>query len=92
VRWHHERLDGGGYPDALRGDTIPVLAQIVGIMDGFDALTTDRPYRRAQPIEQALDELLAEARRGWRDRHLVDEFIAVIEQQRPGRVFTRQGR
>jgi len=92
VRWHHERLDGSGYPDALRGDTIPVLAQIVGIMDVFDALTTDRPYRRAQPIEQALDELLAEARRGWRDRHLVDEFIAVIEQHRPDRVFTRQGR
>lgn len=83
VRWHHERLDGTGYPDGLRGETIPVLAQIVGILDVFDALTIDRPYRPARPAEQAFDELVAEARRGWRDRYLVDEFIAAIEQQRP---------
>ena len=43
VRWHHERADGSGYPDGLRGDEIPLVAQIVAIADTFDAITTDRP-------------------------------------------------
>ena len=49
VRHHHERLDGSGYPDGLRGDAIPLLAQIIGIVDVFDALTTERPYKRRCP-------------------------------------------
>ena len=49
VRWHHERYDGSGYPDRLRGDDIPVSAQIVGIADVYDALTSTRPYRPALP-------------------------------------------
>jgi putative two-component system response regulator len=78
VRHHHERLDGTGYPDGLRYGQVPLLAQIVGIVDVFDALTTERPYR--QPLErveafQVLDE---EARRGWRDRALVEAFIAAL--------------
>ncbi len=75
VRHHHERLDGTGYPDGLRGDAIPQLAQIVGIVDVYDALTTERPYRAALPREQACAELSQEAQRGWRDRGLIDEFI-----------------
>ena len=47
VRYHHERLDGSGYPDALRGDDIPLLAQIVSVVDAYDAITMDRPYRLA---------------------------------------------
>ena len=46
VRHHHERIDGRGYPDGLAGDRVPLLAQIVSIADVFDALTTDRPYRK----------------------------------------------
>jgi putative nucleotidyltransferase with HDIG domain len=63
IRWHHERYDGTGYPDRLRGDAIPVAAQIVGIVDVFDALTTDRPYRRALSRDAALAEI--HCRRGW---------------------------
>jgi putative nucleotidyltransferase with HDIG domain len=57
IRWHHERHDGSGYPDRLRGDEIPVSAQIVGIADVYDALTTTRPYRPALSREHALAEM-----------------------------------
>lgn len=77
VRHHHERIDGSGYPDGLKGDAIPLLAQIMGIVDVFDALTTDRPYRRALTPDQAYEELIAEAGRGWRRRDLVDIFISL---------------
>ncbi|HEV8264962.1 MAG TPA: tetratricopeptide repeat protein [Gemmatimonadales bacterium] len=63
IRWHHERYDGTGYPDGLRGEEIPVSAQIVGIVDVFDALTTDRPYRPALSRGAALAEI--ERCRGW---------------------------
>jgi len=76
VRHHHERLDGSGYPDGLEGDAIPLLAQIIGIVDIYDALTTGRPYKRAWPPELAFEELLNEARKGWRRRDLVDLLIA----------------
>jgi putative two-component system response regulator len=77
VRSHHERLDGSGYPDGLRGDAIPLLAQITGIVDVFDALTTRRPYKKALPAERAYDELLQEASLGWRRRDLVKAFISL---------------
>lgn len=80
VRHHHERLNGTGYPDRLAGDEIPLLAQIVGIVDVFDALTYDRPYRPGLRIDQALDELRNEAARGWRQRDLVDTWIALQER------------
>jgi putative two-component system response regulator len=82
VRHHHERLDGTGYPDGLRGEAIPLLAQIMSLVDVYDALTTDRPYRAALSQEQAYEELSAEAGRGWRDRRLVDEFIALSREAR----------
>jgi putative two-component system response regulator len=74
VRSHHERLDGTGYPDGLKNTQVPLLAQIVSIVDVFDALTTQRPYREAMLREQALDVLIDEAHKGWRDRALVDAF------------------
>lgn len=77
VRWHHERIDGRGYPDALAGDAIPLLAQIVSVVDVFDALTTDRPYRAALAVEVAYRMLSAEARAGWCPAHLVDTFISL---------------
>ncbi|MGZ7041831.1 MAG: response regulator, partial [Thermoanaerobaculia bacterium] len=71
VRHHHERLDGSGYPDGLRNGEVPLLAQIVGIADVFDALTTERPYRSARPAQEAIDTLRDEAAKGWRSRELV---------------------
>jgi ribonuclease P protein subunit RPR2 len=59
VRWHHERWDGGGYPDGLVGEEIPVAARIFALADALDAITTDRPYRKAQSWEAAIDEILA---------------------------------
>ena len=58
VRWSHERVDGGGYPDGLAGDEIPLGARIVSVCDAFDAMTSDRPYRRAMATDAAVAELL----------------------------------
>ena len=75
VRHHHERRDGSGYPDHLRGDDIPLLAQIVGIVDTYDAITTTRPYRAALPAEHAYEELTRETAMGLHREDLVDAFI-----------------
>jgi putative two-component system response regulator len=77
VRHHHERLDGSGYPDGLRGDEVPLLAQIMSVVDVYDALTTVRPYKAALSPSRAFDELMAEARRGWRDAALVEQLLAL---------------
>ena len=78
VRHHHERLDGTGHPDGLRNGEVPLLAQIVGIVDVFDALTTARPYRPARSTDVACDVLTSEASKGWRDRVLVDAFVGAV--------------
>lgn len=78
VRHHHERLDGTGYPDGLRNGEVPLLAQIIGVVDVFDALTTERPYRAARPAEEALQVLTDESSMGWRDRVLVDAFVDLV--------------
>jgi len=57
VRHHHERLDGGGYPDGLTGEEIPLEARIIFVADAFEAMTSDRPYRSGIPVEEALAEL-----------------------------------
>jgi HD-GYP domain-containing protein (c-di-GMP phosphodiesterase class II) len=57
IRWHHEKLDGTGYPDRLRGSEIPLAAQVIGIVDVFDALTTTRSYRVAMSRTAALAEM-----------------------------------
>jgi putative two-component system response regulator len=77
VRHHHERLDGRGYPDGLAGDRIPMLARIVSVVDVFDALTTDRPYRAAMTVDAAVQTMRDEAKAGWSDPALVDLFISV---------------
>ena len=78
VRHHHERLDGSGYPDGLAGDAIPLLAQIISVVDVFDALTTPRPYKPAMSIDEAFAELRREAERGWRCRDLVETLVPLI--------------
>ncbi|HVB10673.1 MAG TPA: HD domain-containing phosphohydrolase [Bacillota bacterium] len=71
VRHHHERLDGSGYPDGLTGEQISLPVRILSVADVFDALTHDRPYRRAMPMPQALRVLEAEAGRGFWDPEVV---------------------
>ncbi len=61
VRSHHERWDGGGYPDGLAAEQIPLLARVVAIADTFDAITSDRPYRSALPGSAALAQIAAGA-------------------------------
>jgi two-component system cell cycle response regulator len=82
VRSSHERWDGGGYPDGLRGDEIPLGARVVAVCDAFDAMTTDRPYR--EPIAEA--DALAELRRcagSQFDPMVVEAFCRVIARERP---------
>jgi HD-GYP domain-containing protein (c-di-GMP phosphodiesterase class II) len=59
ARYHHERMDGNGYPDGLKGDQIPAGARIVTLADSFDAMTTDRPYRQKLPLEDVLEDFRA---------------------------------
>ena len=78
VRHHHERLDGSGYPDGLVGDTVPLLAQVMGVVDVFDAVTTPRPYKAARSFDEAFRILRDEVRLGWRRADLVETFIALL--------------
>jgi putative two-component system response regulator len=78
IRHHHERHDGSGYPDGLRGSEIPLTAAILQLADVYDALTTDRPYRKASPPEVALQIMDEEATLGWWNRKLFDDFRAMI--------------
>ncbi|HEX3878634.1 MAG TPA: HD domain-containing phosphohydrolase [Bryobacteraceae bacterium] len=80
IRSHHERWDGGGYPDGLRGEQIPLLARIVQIADIHDALISPRPYKPALPAAEALRLLEEETSRGWRDPQIVDVFFKLHEK------------
>jgi putative two-component system response regulator len=80
MRYHHERWDGSGYPDGLKGEKIPVLAQIFQIIDIFAALTNNRRYKDAVDVTQALKILQDEAARGWRNPVMVEKFVAFIQQ------------
>jgi putative two-component system response regulator len=71
IRHHHEHWDGSGYPDALKGEAIPLLARILQVADVFDALTSARPYKPALSPTEGIEVLEGEARRGWRDPQLV---------------------
>ena len=84
VRSHHERQDGRGYPDGLQGDEIPLLAQIVAVVDVFDALTTNRPYRAAMTAKAAYDIMLNDAASGWCPAKLVQTFVDLHRKRYPG--------
>ena len=79
VRSSHERWDGGGYPDGLRGEQIPLEARIVSCCDAFNAMTTTRSYRRAMPASAALVELRDNAGTQF-DERVVDALVRVVEQ------------
>ena len=77
VRHHHERFDGGGYPDGLCGHKIPLLARIVSVSDAHDALASDRPYRARHNPEEAIETLMRGAGQQW-DRELVSLLLSEL--------------
>jgi len=82
IRHHHEKRDGSGYPDGMRGEEIPLTARILQLADVYDALTTDRPYRTAVPSEEALQVMDDEAKLGWWDQELFGKFREMIRDSR----------
>ena len=80
VRHHHERWDGKGYPDGLFGENIPLAARIFSVADSFDAMVSDRPYRRGMPLERVVEELQRGAGKQF-DPHVVEVFIALLEDE-----------
>lgn len=78
IRHHHERWDGSGYPDGLKGNQIPLLARILQLADIYDALTTSRPYKRTLSSEEALKIIREETAKGWRDPELVEKFSDIL--------------
>ena len=80
VRHHHERWDGQGYPDRLRGEAIPIGARIVGLVDAFDAIIHDRPYRPARDVVEAIEELERQAGAQF-DPELVRLFLPLVARE-----------
>lgn len=81
IRHHHERPDGTGYPDGLRGEEVPVLARILSVVDVFDALISDRPYRARMSVDEALAILHQNASRGWLFPDVVVEMERMIREE-----------
>jgi putative two-component system response regulator len=81
IRHHHEHLDGSGYPDHLHGNEIPMTARVMQVVDVFDAMTSDRPYRKARPVVEAMGLIREEAARGWWDRDVVETFGAILAER-----------
>ena len=79
IRHHHERWDGSGYPDRLTKNEIPYLAQVFQVVDIYDALTSERPYKRAFSSGEALKIMAEEAAKGWRNPELVERFSSFIQ-------------
>jgi putative nucleotidyltransferase with HDIG domain len=77
VRWHHERIDGRGYPDALAGDAIPFMARLVSVADSFHAMTSHRPYRQGMPVCDAIAILHAGRGTQW-DVGIVDAMVDLV--------------
>lgn len=83
VKYHHERCDGKGYPYGLKGDGIDITARIIAVADSFDAMTTDRPYRKALPLDVAFNELIKFSGTQF-DADVVEAFLSVPVQERLG--------
>ena len=77
---HHERWDGNGYPRNLKGDEIPLLAQIITVLDSYDVMTNNRPYHKAMPQEDAIAELKRCSGTQFSPK-VVDEFIELLNSK-----------
>lgn len=78
IRWHHERINGTGYPDGLAGDAIPHLVRILSVADVYDALASDRPYRSAMSHERCHEVMKKDSERGGLDPELVQHFFEIV--------------
>jgi cyclic di-GMP phosphodiesterase len=78
IRHHHEKVNGSGYPDGLRGDAIPMTARILQVVDVFDALVTERPYKKAFSTSEALQTMREEVAKGWWDPRVFDHFERLV--------------
>lgn len=78
IRHHHEKYDGSGYPDGLRSEAIPVTARVLQIVDVYDALTTERPYKKAFSSRDAIKTMQEEVAKGWWDAAIFDEFQRLV--------------
>jgi putative two-component system response regulator len=85
LRWHHERIDGSGYPDGLQGDQIPLVAQIVGVVDVYEAVTTTRPYQPVHSPADAIAVLRRGVERGALAGTIVEAFVATLEARKDSR-------
>jgi putative two-component system response regulator len=81
IRHHHERWDGSGYPDRLKGDEIPFLAQVFQLIDIYDALSSERPYKRPFAPQECIDIMIQEMAKGWRNPELMARFVEFIGAQ-----------
>lgn len=81
IRHHHEKMNGSGYPDGLKGEQIPLTARVLQIVDIYDALTTERPYKRALSSEEALRMMRKEIKKGWWDPKVFDAFERMMKTQ-----------
>jgi putative two-component system response regulator len=78
IRWHHERLDGRGYPDGIGGRDLPLLVRILSVCDVYDSLASDRPYRDGMPLRRCLQILREEAAGGGLDGEVVEVFASLV--------------
>ena len=81
IRHHKEQFDGQGYPDQLKGDDIPINAQIISIADSFNALTTNRPYREALSVADTFSAMDVELEKGKLNPYLYKEFKHVFQNE-----------
>jgi HD-GYP domain-containing protein (c-di-GMP phosphodiesterase class II) len=82
IRCHHERYDGSGYPRGLHGEEIPLSARIFAAVDAFDAMTSDRPYRQAMPVDQAVEQIMLGSGSHF-DPEVVEAFLVMMEDAAP---------
>ena len=90
VEAHHEKWDGTGYPRGLKGEQIPLGARIFALVDAFDAMTSDRPYRRAKSFEQAVDQIAAGSGTQF-DPEVVGAFVELCKDSDSGHIFVGHG-
>ena len=90
IRHHHERWDGKGYPDSLLGEEIPLLARVISVVDAFDAMTSDRPYRAALPLDEVVRRLSDGTGTQW-DPDIIRVFLDIIRREGPGLLLAATG-